>query len=862
MLNNEFVSNWWTKDGSRFFEELSDEKALQDVIETISVYSEKPNFETIQKAWLLAVDAHDNHVSKYSKRRVLRHILAVSKSVAEIGLDTDVVAAALLHDIVEDTDVTFKQIQDAFNERISKIVAAVSKYDNQKAIKSEAKHQRDYFKKLFDAISTDIDDLPAVFIKLAEKFDHMRFSIHHFPHEQQKDMANEILWGYAPLADRLGVYRLKAELEDLAFRTINFDDYFSISKEIQVQKENTDAFFRKAIPELRKLLDGAEISSTVSARRKHIYSTYEKMKRKGRKFVELQDFVGVRIIVNNIGDCYRTLQIVHSLWKPIPKELNDYIGLPKANGYQSLHTTVVSKEGFAIECQIRTQKMHEIAEFGLASHWRYKSSGDLESEALNAQFSVLHRQLEANKRIGNMEGYLRTISDDLLQDQIHVYLTENGELVTLPMQATPIDLAYAVDEELAPQVVGAKVGSFEVPLAWQLDSGDQVTLLRSQDQDSPEREWYTYVKTTLAKEGIKKYFQRFPKEINSREGMSVLQNELRIMGIETPLIDIASLMQYSDPEDLLGDIGACNVNARHVVEVLFKKPYEEDILRYWARETSRLSSVDSPARIVHCEYCNPELGRQISASYDRSIMTIHSSDCIKLVTGKKSKMLELPLLDPREIILTVYIRLKARDRRGLLNDITSLFSSELINVSNLHSSTDSYTNLVTINLEIDILSTVVMVDLLHQIKLIPSVESVLRMENPFEHKLKWKMDTALEDILSLDRVLLSTSMHNHNKPTGNKKKIESVTVNLQELRNLMNKAFSLEELEILCAETEYKMKLNQENINYSLDMFGVNRPKDNITFSMIQYLSRRGLLHYLLEEILAERPNVFGNLLQ
>jgi guanosine-3',5'-bis(diphosphate) 3'-pyrophosphohydrolase len=857
MKENVFNNEWWTEESSLWFEKLSDEEAFENIVDRIIGNHGNLSIQVVRAAWNLSTSTHKDQSSRYSKRRVLRHILAVAKTVTEIGLDSETIAAAMLHDILEETDITYSQLEENFGSRIANIVFAVSRYDSKDTNKSEAGHQRDILKKLFDTLSINIDDLPAVFIKLAEKYDHLRFSIQYLSYEQRRDMANEIMTGYAPLAERLGVYRLKAELEDLAFRTTNYEDYISIARQLQVQRENTDAFFRKTIPELKTKLFEAGLNATVSARRKHIYSTYEKMRRKGKKFLGVVDLVGVRILVDSISDCYSVLRIVHEIWRPMPREFDDYIGLPKQNGYQSLHTTVVS-EGFAIEIQIRTMKMHEVAEFGLAAHWRYKGSGDLENELLNALYSALQKQFDVSRRTDDIEEFFKSLSDDMLQEQIHVYFIGNGELISLPKESTPIDLAYAVSEELAIQTVGAKVREFEVPLDWQLSSGDRVMLLTSSEHNEPEREWLTFVKTGRAKEAIRKSVQKFPREINVHEGLPILLGEINLMGIDIPIIDVAFFSYYSNPDDLLYDVGSGNVNARDIAEMLFKRPYKEDIIGYSAIEMCRIEKIATPDRIILSECCKPDLGKQLVASYDKSILMIHRTDCPKLINKAQDRLLKLPWLDPKEIIITVHVRIKARDRVGLLSDVTNLLSKNTINIISIESSKDS-NNLITVDLEIDILYTVKLSDLLHKLILNTRAENARHIENSVgQIGKKWKIASQLEYNPRPENGLypvLSSQKINSQVKYG------SAVINKSKLRVTIDTAFDLEELAILCAEVEQKMQENNENVHLSLDTFGINRPKLSLIQDLIQYLYRRNLLGYLLEAINIERPNLLDDVI-
>jgi GTP diphosphokinase / guanosine-3',5'-bis(diphosphate) 3'-diphosphatase len=858
--------DWWTEESSRNFDSLSEEDALEEIISSVRTRFNDPDIGLIRMAWKTAIKAHAGQRSKYSARPVIRHLLAVSKTVAELGLDAQSVAAALLHDILEDTNTTQSRLTTEFGQRITNIVSAISKYDHNPMDQTESYRQQDILKKLFDALFKDLDNLPAAFIKLAEKYDHLRFSIQHFPYEQRKDIADEAMMGYAPLAERLGVWRLKAELEDLSFRTTNFEEYIMISRQLQLQHDNTEAFLRKAVPVLTAKLIKAGLKPIVTVRRKHIYSTYEKMRRKGKKFIGINDFVGIRIMVDEINDCYIALGTVHELWRPIPGEMDDYIGTPKPNGYQSLHTTVVSNEGFAIEVQIRTAKMHEIAEFGMAAHWRYKDSGDAGDETLNAMLSVLQRQLESSQKVGNIEGYLRTLTDDILQEQIHVYLTAagnmvSGELISLPKQATPIDLAFAVNEELGNNTVGAKLhGTIEVPLDWQLNSGERVTLLTTEEHDSPERQWFTFVKTVRAKDAIKRFAQRFPPEINLQEGYPIIKKELQTMGIDLPIEDIAAFTPYTRTDELVMEIGSCNLNAREVVEMLFKRPYDDGILDYWTRETLRIKNQPIPVRVVKGDCCRPNLSQDLVITYDPSLTVVHNTTCPEIKKRKQDETIRLASLDPGDIILTVRIRVRAKDRVGLLSDITTALSEASVNIVDIKTSLDHYTNVKTIDLEIDVNYLVNLIDLLHRIRLVSNAEDVHRINPSAEHTPRWKIASPVIRMESKPENI--SSPVSVTQETYGLESSEYATVNQRELRKAIEKAFSLEDLVLLCADVEQELLDQGENTHLSLDMFGMTRPIGNIIYDLVQYLYKRNYLQALITVIQGERPRLLVNIVK
>lgn len=849
-------SSWWTEEQSNWFENLAENEALENIKTVIRARFPAADVTIVDCAGELAIEKHSGQMQARTGRLEIRHVLAVARTAAELGLDPESVAAALLHDVTEDTDVLITELQQTFGTRVASFVYTVSKYEATSAHQSEASLQRIVFRKVLDALANGLDDLPAVVIKLAEKLDHMRFSAQPLPFEQRQDMAREIMEGYAPLAERLGVWELKAQLEDLAFKCLSLEEYLRVARQLELQRPYREAFLRKAVPVLASELTQAGIDAAVESRVSHIYSTYDKMRRKGRRLAGIHDLVGVRITVEQLSDCYLALGVVHHLWKSIPKEFDDYINNPKPNGYQSLHTTVISPEGFALEVQIRTQRMHEVAEFGLAAHWRYKGSGDDADEFLNALFSALQRHLESSRQISDVTEYIKTLSSDLLQDQIHVY-SSTGEFVSLPQHATPVDLAYALDEELAEMCIGARVGGFEVPLSWQLQTGDRVTILTSSDFHGPEREWFTFVRTSLARDSIRAHFQRYPRELNVREAKPILQRELALLGIDMPLEDVAALAGYSTAEAMLAEIGSCQVNTRDVANFLFLKHYRERIIQYWAREVIRRAKLSLPDRVVFEKCCNPDLGEQLVAIFDGSTMFVHRSDCKVLRERIDNGAIKLPGLDPGEVVITARVHVKARDRIGLLSELTAVFAEAKVNIGKTHQLSDPDAGLVTLTFEIDVPYLVNFLDLLHRLKLIPNVEEIRRLEIPPKLWPEWKIATEREPAVLELSFPTAPSTFELQAPQS----MESVAPSPPErgivkrvLRLVLDEAFDLDELAILCADIEQDLSNDGINLPVNLDTFGTHIAKPTLILELINYLDRREYLQYLVDAVRRARP--------
>lgn len=847
----------WTEEQCQWFENLSLDEAVEEIKQSILTRFPNGDMNIVDRAFNLA---NEKHVDRFQKsgRPEIRHLLAVTKTMADIGLDPESVAAATLHDIIEDRQVSEIVLRQMFGGRVASLVNAVSRQKNI-STHSEADLQRSVFKKVLDSLINGLDDLPAVFIKLAERLDHMRYSIQKLPFDQRQDMARETIEGYAPLAERLGIWELKASLEDLAFKSLQPEIYWRLVQQLESQRSKMEAFLHKAIMTLELELAKANIPAVVEARIGHYYSTYEKMRRKGRRFAGIHDLIGIRVIVDQENQCYSALEIVHRLWKPIAYEFDDYIHPPKPNGYQSLHTTVLPGEEFALEVQIRTRKMHELAEFGLAAHWRYKGTGDAKDEVLNTQFTALQKHLESSRQIRDVKEYIKNLSVDLLQEQIHVYYTPTGQLVSLPRLSTPVDLAYSIGPEIAEKCVRARVNEDDyVSLNWQLKTGDRVTILTSADLHGPEREWFTFVRTSLAKEAIRNYFQGHPKELNAREGWLILQRELKMLGVNLSLEDVARQAGNLQAEDLLGHVGACQINARDVAMFIFRKPYRERILADWTKQAIRHSKGLSRKSITIAECCNPDLGDQLETMVVGPTVFVHKSDCdiLREQPNKKSK---LPRIDPAEVVNVTRIRICTKDRIGLLNEITGIFSAENVNIIKTEQISDLDAEQAIMGLEISSPYSLNTLELLHKLELIPDVIEVQRVDLPQKTRFMWKI-SAEHILLGLDRHISYTHAKSGTQ-TGTP--IESIFrvspgqgFDKYELRLAMDKTLEMKDLVLVCANLEEDFSSNGISLPVRLDLFGAGRTRSALILELIEYLDRRGYLSKLIEALSHVHPGI------
>jgi RelA/SpoT family (p)ppGpp synthetase len=854
--------SWWTDDGARWFDYLSEGDAIENIKFTLTE-REILVTDIIDRAAKQALRLYTGDLSSHSGRPVIKHILAVAKTVVEIGLDQETVAAAILHDVVEDGKLSQTELEQLYGERIGSLVASVSRYDDKNNSKSEANYQKDIFARVVDTLRTDLDNLPAIFIKLAEKLDHIRYSAPHFSYNQQQDIAQEIMKVYAPLAERLGVWKLKAELEDSAFKFLNHDAYNQIASKHKEIYQDSDVFLRQAAKDLEFKLQVSGIQASVDARKKHIYSTYEKMLRKGKRYQGVLDLLGLRVIVDDKQSCYSVLAIVHGLWKPIPYELDDYIANAKPNGYQALHTTVISKEGFALEVQIRTSKMHEIAEYGMAAHWRYKDIGE-ENESLNVLFDAWRKYLLTQTKSKGSHQFANDFRNDMLQKQIHVYYLPSGELINLPEGSTPIDLIYAIDEEKANWCVGAKIGESEVPLSCILHTGDRVTIITDNENLGPEREWYTFVKTTQAQEKIIRYFQDYPRNLNVAAGETILVNELKILGGTAQISDAVAVLTYPDKESMLDEIGSCKLNARDVVNKLFRKPYREDFLLYWARETARLAHISILDSVVSASCCSPELDEELIAVFESPVLRIHMSDCQNLEDHKFTTQFALPHVELEELSLETNIRIWVKDRPGLIHDITNIFIDEMVNILNSSVQTDGLMKIIDFRVELSYFTDII--SLIHRVGLIQSIENVCILEEQIGSKPKWKIARSMEaidfrlqelaprSIVRLERTGVMT--------TFNASSITGLNNHKKELRKVIEKittsdgVVSKDILSKLCKDIEVDMEASGEKIVLTLQQFGDQQLSDLI-YQIVEYLDRRGCIHYIHQRLQKEPYNLF-----
>ncbi|NLG27020.1 MAG: bifunctional (p)ppGpp synthetase/guanosine-3',5'-bis(diphosphate) 3'-pyrophosphohydrolase, partial [Chloroflexi bacterium] len=610
----------------------------------------------------------------------ITHPFEVALILADLRMDVATITAALLHDVVEDTATTVQQIAEAFDPTVAALVDGVSKlrkaHDKSRAGVADLQAaQAENLRKMFLAM---VSDIRVIIIKLADRLHNMR-TLASLPSERQRRLARETLDVYAPLANRLGIWQLKWQLEDLAFRYLDPDKYHQVAALLAERRAERNAYLDRVVTLLKERLAREGLSARVSARPKHIFSIYVKMAEKDRSFDEIYDVRGVRVIVKTVPECYHVLGIVHTLWRPIPGEFDDYISVPKDNLYQSLHTAVVALDGKPLEVQIRTEEMNQVAEYGIAAHWRYKE-GVQRDDALDTKIAWLRQATEWREDVGDAIKFVDSINSDVLPDQVYVF-TPKGDVVGLPQGSTPVDFAYEIHSEIGHRCRGAKVDGRLVFLDYQLKTGEQVEVLTAKT-GGPSRDWLNpqlhFVGTQRAQHKIRQWFRKQEREANITEGRQILERELQRLGYgQEAFSEIAGMMKFSKVEDLLAALGYGDVTPVQIAHKIDESLDKSDELKFGTIRESTVSDIsvlgvgDLLTRLAPC--CNPVPGDAIVGYITRGRgVTVHRADCPNVTKLTDIERLVTVTWGLPKEAYPVVIRIEAWDRSGLLRDVASV----------------------------------------------------------------------------------------------------------------------------------------------------------------------------------------------
>lgn len=721
---------------------------LETVKARIISYNPQADLGLIDAAFAFSSQAHQGQF-RISGEEFIEHPLAVASILAELELDVPTVAAGLLHDVVEDTGVTLAEMETKFGKEIVLLVDGVTKL-GKLGYRSPEERQVENLRKMFLAMAKDIR---VILIKLADRLHNMR-TLRHRSTEKQREIAKETLEIFAPLAHRLGIFRIKWELEDLSLRYLEPEKYKEIVDKVAKKRNEREEYTEIVMKAIREKLEEVGVLSDVSGRPKHFYSIYKKMYGQGRDFSDIYDLIAVRVLVETVKDCYGALGIIHTLWKPLPGRFKDYIATPKPNLYQSLHTTVIGPQGEPFEIQIRTWDMHRTAEFGVAAHWRYKE-GKTDKD-FDKKLSWLRGLLEWHSELRDAQEFVESIKVDIFADQVFVF-TPKGHVIDLPAEATPLDFAYAIHSDVGHRCVGAKVNGRIVPLDSKLHNGDIIEILTSKQSTGPSADWLKIVKTSSAKSKIKQFFKRERRDENLARGRELLDREIRRQGLDAKdlqrpewMEEVRKRFNVPTDEDLLVSIGFGGITAPQVVNRLKEEWAKErkalDITQVTelvkeAREWEgygkpsqgiRVKGVDNVlVRFSRC--CNPVPGDPVIGYITRGRgVAVHRLDCPNMVQFAKDpdRLIEVAWEAGYAAPHPVEIQVKALDRSGLLADVANAVAETRVNVlSAMARTAKDRTATIDMVLEIrDLDQLQYIIQRIHKLRDIMNVERVVRQK--------------------------------------------------------------------------------------------------------------------------------------
>ena len=675
------------------------EYTLDDVIKEMKKHNRRVDTKLISRAYEFAKSQHEGQLRKSGEPYII-HPVQVAYILSTLGLDDSTICAALLHDVVEDTSVTKKDIIEKFGEEIAEMVDGVTKLNKLEYATIEEQQVENY-RKMFLAMGKDIR---VILIKLSDRLHNMR-TLKYLSRDRQIANARETMILYAPLANRLGMYSLKWELEDLSFKYLYPEEFRELVEGINKKREERLKFIDQIMEQIKAELKRQRIEGEITGRAKHLYSIYNKMKRDNITLDQVYDLFALRIIVNSVKDCYAALGVVHELYTPMPGRFKDYISVPKPNMYQSLHTTLIGPKGTPFEVQIRTWDMHRVAEFGIAAHWAYKEASFKSNKKANVvvtddKLSWLRETLEWQKDMQDPDEFMKTLKTELFEDEVYVF-TPKGEIKALPKGSTPIDFAYTIHEAIGNRMVGAKINSKMMPIITKLKSGDIVEILTSDQSKGPSRDWLKFVASSTAKNKILSWFKKNQREENIAKGKDLIEKELKKLGLShseifKPEFVQAALNRYkfNSIEDMYASIGFGGITAGKVVTRIleeYKKEHKEANIDKKIEELTRQkhsSGKSSGAGIIvkgidNClvklsKCCNPVPGDEIIGYITKGRgVSVHRKDCtnIKTLISEENRMIDVEWSKNEKTSYDVTIEIYANDRDGLLADIVTELST-------------------------------------------------------------------------------------------------------------------------------------------------------------------------------------------
>ncbi len=680
---------------------------IEDLIKIIEKYMTEEEVAFVMKAYEYAKMMHKDQKRKSGEPYII-HPVNVAIILADLDMDVETIIAALLHDVVEDTPATYDDVKNMFSEDIANIVDGVTKL-NKLNYKSSEDFQAENLRKMILAMNNDIR---VIIVKLADRLHNLR-TLEYMNEEKQKQKAKETIEIYAPLAGRLGIFKIKWELEDLSLRYLDPEGYYDLVEKINKKRSEREKEINEIIKAISTELDKQELHYDISGRPKNFYSIYKKMNGKNKSFESIYDLIAVRILVDTVKDCYAVLGIVHSMWKPLPGRFKDYIAMPKPNMYQSLHTTVISDTGEIFEIQIRTYEMHEVAEYGIAAHWKYKG-GKAQGKDVDNKLDWLRQLLEWQKDLKDPKEFIDTLKIDFFDDEVFVF-TPNGDVVDLPEGSTPVDFAYRVHTGVGNTCVGAKVDSRIVPLNYKLKNGNIVEIITQKSASGPSRDWLKFVKSPRAKQKIKQWFKSKEKDISIEKGKELFEREAKKLGLDTNILDnekiynkLAKELSLNSISDLFASIGYGNfkeklvinkiLNIKNAIENIGLTKNEDDYLKSSSSKKDatgvKIDGLEG-MKIKFAKCCNPVPGDEIIGFVTRGYgVSIHRKDCTNIANFLDSDRCleaEWDAASSEKFLANVTIR--AVDRTGILLEITAMAKEANVGIQSLSAKSNTISDI-------------------------------------------------------------------------------------------------------------------------------------------------------------------------
>lgn len=719
---------------------------IESIKDAVRAYAPNADFDTIDRAYLVAAEGHQGQV-RISGEPYIMHPLNVAEILTELQLDETTIIAAILHDVVEDTLFTLEEIRDMFGDEVALLIDGVTKL-GMITFKSKEERQLETYRKMIVATAKDIR---VIIIKLADRLHNMR-TLKYMREDKRKRIARETMELYAPLANRLGISNIKWELEDLSLRYLDPDVYYEMVENVKQKRRERQIYISEAVRQIEEVFDDLDIHASISGRAKHFYSIYKKMMRDNKEIGEIYDLSAVRILVDTVQDCYNVLGVIHSHWKPIPGRFKDYIAVPKNNGYRSLHTTVMAL-GYPLEIQIRTFAMHQISEYGIAAHWKYKESGknSVASKKSDQQMSWLGQMVQLQKEFKDPKEYFEALKVDVFSDEVFVF-TPTGDILSLPKGSNPIDFAYRVHTEVGHHCIGAKVNGKLVPLDYKLQNGDSVEIMTNRSNHGPNRDWINIVASSDTRSKIRAWFRRENRPENISRGKLMVEDELRRLNYNVKnlmkshyLEETATRLTFQTVDDMFAALGYGGINLRGVTTKLIEL-YEKDtakktdelskILKEVSTTTANAQSKSDDGILVEgqrgffvrlAKCCCPIPGDAIFGYVTRGNgISIHRVDCPNILNVEMDRSIDVSWEKNIDINYVVELEIICANKSGVLTELLAVPSSMHLNIRSVHAVPKDNSDTSIVNLGIYVHNANQVAQVMARMRILSDVYSVTR----------------------------------------------------------------------------------------------------------------------------------------